>query len=128
MQASILLLLCFICFTKGVVLLLMLEIQVDNRTATNRDLTAGPQVKSAAWCVVLRMLDVVESFSLKGEWRGDLIDKWREAFQLLEAVSGLPLQVSKHHPGSCLCICTLDTASVSHTILLCQVTLIQLMS
>ena len=85
----------------------MLEIQVDNRTATDRDLTAGPQVKSAAWCVVLRMLDVVESFSLKGEWSGDLIDKWREAFQLLEAVSkGLPLQVSKHHPGSCLCLHT----------------------
>ena len=83
----------------------MLEIEVDNRTTTNTDLTAGRQVKAAAWCVALRMLDVVENFSLKGEWRGDLIDKWREAFQLLEAVSkGLPLQVSKHHPGSCLCL------------------------
>ena len=79
-------------------------------------MTAGPQVLSAAWCVVLRVLDVVANFSEKGVWRSDLIDKWREAFQLLEAVrKGMPLQVSKYHPGSCLCV---DPASVSNCLIM----------
>ena len=62
----------------------------------------------ATQCVALRMLDVVAHFSLKREWSDCLIDKWREAFQVLESVArGIdhPLSMSKDHPGiSCLYI------------------------
>ena len=88
-----------------------LEIDVANRSTRDTGVTIGPRLISAAWCVAITMLDVVADFLVKGEFRGDLIEKWQEAFQLLEAVNkGLPLQASTYHTGSCLCVCTLDDA------------------
>ena len=40
---------------------------------------------SAVWCVMLRMLDAIADFLSRGQWREDLIDEWKEAFQVLEA-------------------------------------------
>ena len=76
------------------VLLLALEGEFDSR-----DIVVMPRlcITSAAWGVAVRMLDVVADFSLKGEWNADLIDKWKEAFQTLEAVGrGMPLQLSEY--------------------------------
>ena len=68
--------------------------------------TPGPRLLSAAWCVALRMLDVVAEFSSRGEWRHDLINKWKEAFQMLEAVGeGQPCQLCTSHLGiTCSCL------------------------
>ena len=75
----------------------VIEMEVDSR---DTEWTPGAHLLCAAWCVILRMSDVVAEFSTKGEWRHDLINKWKEAFQALVAVGeGLPLQVTKYHPG-----------------------------
>ena len=69
----------------------MLEIDFDDKAVT-----PGSGLVSPVWCVMLRMLDLVADFLLKGNWREDLIDKWKDAFQMLEAVDeGLPDPVAK---------------------------------
>ena len=85
--------------------------KVDSR---NTVWTPEPHLLSAASCVVLRMSDVVAEFSSNGEWQHDLIDKWKEAFQMLEVVGeGLPCQLSTSHPGIIACTCLYF---LSHTI------------
>ena len=62
----------------------------------------GPHVVTAARCLVLRIMEVVAEFSLKGVLREDLIDRWQEAFQRLEALDvgrGQPCQLSPDQLG-----------------------------
>ena len=79
-------------------------VEIDVNARSSRDTMAPePCLMSAAWCVALRMLDVVAHFAFKGEWRADHIDKWKEAFQVLDAVGkGTPPLVVKRQPGTCL--------------------------
>ena len=81
-------------FTNCLALLL---VGVDSSDAI---VTVEPSLMSAAWCLVLRVLNVVADFSLKTKWREDLIEKWQEPFQVLVSLDhGLPHQVTEYHPG-----------------------------
>ena len=87
---------CLLVYLNFVVLL-ALEMHVDIRS---RIKPVEPSLMSAVQCVALRIMEVVTDFLLKGEWTGDLIDKWKEAVQILETVvEMMPLQVSQHCPG-----------------------------
>ena len=81
--------------------------------------TLRPRLRSAVWCAMLRMLDVVADFLSRGQWRDDLIDKWREAFRLLEATD--KHLVSEYHLGMntrwALGVCMLDSVSLVQVIL-----------
>ena len=79
----------------------------------------GPRLVTAAKCTVLRMLDVVAEFSLKGEWNKELIDKWQAAFTTLEALDkGKLCQLPSNQTGIdllMLACCALGTMFyVSH--------------
>ena len=81
-------------------LLLVLEIEIDGRSGRDIVVAPGSRLMSAVWCVVLRMLDTVQHFLLEGKWRGDCIDKWKEAFQMLTVVDeGMSCEVSECYRG-----------------------------
>ena len=111
---------------------MLLVIDVGSRSM-GEVVVPGPRLVTAAKCTVLRMLDVVAEFSLKGEWNEVLIAKWQAAFTTLTALDkGQLCQLPLEHPGIKLLMgacCTLDTVFLC---LLCvpsfQVTLRQLMS
>jgi hypothetical protein len=42
---------------------------------------------SAVQSVTLRMLNVISHFLLNGDWKEDLVDKWKNALQALETVT-----------------------------------------
>jgi hypothetical protein len=66
--------------------LLLFEKDMDERSTEDVVATPGPPLLSAGWCLALRILNMVVEFTLEGEWQGDLIEKWREAYQMLEVL------------------------------------------
>ena len=87
-------------FTNCLALLLVLNIEVDSGRRSDAVVTSDPCLMSAAWCLVLRVLDVVADFSLKRKWTDDLIEKWQKSFQVLVSLDhGLPHHVTEYHPG-----------------------------
>jgi formiminotetrahydrofolate cyclodeaminase len=79
-----------------VFLLLVLEIELGSRSHENTRETPGHHMLSVASCVALRIVEMVADFSLNRKWRGDLIHRWEEAFQLLQAMDNkLQVQVSE---------------------------------
>ena len=86
------------CLYLNSVVLLVLEIDDDIKSSRE---PMEPHLMSAVQCVALRILEVVAEFLLKGEWTGDLINKWKELIQILETVvKVMPFQMSKYCPGS----------------------------
>ena len=68
--------------------------------------TPRPCLVTAARCVALRVLDVIAEFSMNGEWKEELIDKWQAAFMTLEALDkGQLCQLPLNHQGINLLIC-----------------------
>jgi hypothetical protein len=64
-------------------------------------MTPGPHLVSAAWILSLRILNVIAEFTLKRDWRHDLIEKWKEAYQMLEAIDReLSCQALEYRTGN----------------------------
>lgn len=63
-------------------------------------MTPGPHLQSAAWILSLRILNIVAEFTTNRDWGHDLIEKWKEAYQVLEAIDReLSCQALEYHTG-----------------------------
>jgi hypothetical protein len=72
------------------------EVELCDRMSRDTSDTLECQILSVASCVALRIVEMVADFSLNRKWRGDLIHRWEEAFQLLQAMDNkLQVQVSE---------------------------------